>query len=131
MMLQVVLKNGPGMGFVLVFKAQIIVQDAVTFLTARSGRGLWAFAVPGYHHPPFPQGPVFQSTLSVCGSSSVCDISWLCSHRIAAQCTLVIARCQSSGQVGWGMLFSLYLLLFCPCRDESGLGRSHMSEMKP
>jgi len=40
MMFQVVLKNGPGMSFVLVFKAQIIVQDSVPFLTAKSERGV-------------------------------------------------------------------------------------------
>lgn len=40
MMFQVVLKNGQRMSFVLVFKAQIIFQDTVPFLTARSERGL-------------------------------------------------------------------------------------------
>lgn len=84
MMFQVVLKNGPGLSFVFVFKAQNIVQDPVAFLTARSERGLWAFAVPKHHHCPSPQSPVFQSILSVCGSSSVCDITWLCDCRSAA-----------------------------------------------
>lgn len=82
MMFQVVLKNGPGMSFVLVFKAQIIVQDTVPFLTARSESGVRAFAVP--RHQQYPQSPIFQSALSICGSNSVRDITWLCNCRTAA-----------------------------------------------
>lgn len=115
MTLQEVLKNGPGMGFVLVFKAQIIVQGPVTSLTARSERGLWDFAVPRHHQHPSPQSPVSPSALSACGSSSVCDITWHCSCRIAAWGNLVIVRWQSSGQESWGTS----LLLSRPSRDES------------
>lgn len=84
MMFQVVLKNGQRVSFVLVFKAQIIFQDTVPFLTARSGRGLWAFAIPRHHHYSLPQSLIFQSILSVCGSNSVCDITQVCNCKIAA-----------------------------------------------
>lgn len=66
MMLQVVLKNGPGLGVVLVFEAQLIVQDAVTLLTAGAERGLWLLQSQGipstqhFHRVQFSKVP-FQS----------------------------------------------------------------------
>lgn len=51
-MFQVVLKNGQGMCFVFVFRAQIIFQDTVPFLMARPERGVRASAVPGHHWYP-------------------------------------------------------------------------------
>lgn len=81
MMLQVVFKNGPRLGFVLLSEAQIIVQDAVTFLTAGSERGLWLLQSQGipsthFHRVQFSKVP-FQCVTSA-GSALLQDAIFNC-----------------------------------------------------
>lgn len=102
MTLQVVLKNGPGMGFVLVFEAQIIVQDPVTFLTAGSERGLWVFAVPRHHHHPFPECSFPKHPLSLWQQLSVWHQLALQGHHCCLMQCLIVSW-HSSGQASWDL----------------------------
>lgn len=114
MMLQEVLKNGPGLGFVLVFKAQIIVQDPVTFLSARSDCGLLQSQGSTTTH-------FHRVQCSKMSFQLVARAQFVTSHGSAVaglhNCIMQSRKCwMLELWPSWGT----YLLLFRPSRDESG-----------